>query len=95
MSNFSPKDPADVDVFQIGFKAELSVGETIETATVTVEPAGALVVLSPSQINNGGTAVAFILSGGMAGNFYSVTALVVTSLTRTLSRSKTVVVAEL
>lgn len=71
----------------------LAGGETIMAHTVTVAPAGELVVASSAAIN-GATAVQVWLSGGAAGATYRVTCQVVTSAGRTDERSMMVKVRQ-
>lgn len=92
------KDPQAVLDYQFnwgegarGEPAWLQDGETVQTETITISPAGSL-ELDASDITNSGRSVTFWLTGGTAGTSYTVRCRIVTNASRTDVRSMTVVV---
>jgi hypothetical protein len=97
-----PKDPSDVIEYKFDF-APLTNGvtdaasdylaalETISTRTVTV---GSGITKDSDSITNSNTSVTVWLSGGTAGNNYTVTCKIVTSASRTIEKSAIVRVRE-
>ena len=70
----------------------LASGETISEKSVAVAPVG--LSMDSAEIVNGGTAVQIWLSGGEAGNRYTVTCQVKTTAGRTDERSAQINVRE-
>lgn len=94
------KDPDEVLDYKFDFAAltngngatdYLESGETISSETVT---AGAGITLDSETITDSNTSVTIWLSGGTAGNTYTVTCQIATSASRTVERSIYVTVAE-
>lgn len=76
------KDPnAELD-WQFNWEDWLAVGETISTATFTVDDG-----LTVNSTGHDDTVATIWVSGGTAGNVYRVTCHIVTSATRTDDRS--------
>jgi hypothetical protein len=89
---WSPKDPADTDVFAFDFSGWLPsapVADTITGApTITVSPAG----MSIGNVVLVGSTVWAWLSGGNPGTTYRVTCTIKTQQGRSISRSETLLV---
>jgi hypothetical protein len=84
MSSQFIKDPAAVLDYKFDWSSWLEAGETISTRTVT---AGAGLTKDSDSITDAGESVTVWLSGGTAGQFYTVVCRIVTSLARTDERS--------
>jgi hypothetical protein len=84
-----PKDPADVLDYVVNWANWLPGGDTIATATFTVETG----ITKNSESNDATTATVW-LSGGDAGNQYTITCTVTTTGGRTVSRSFEIAVEE-
>lgn len=83
------KDPsADLD-WQFNWEDWLAVGETISTATFTVDDG-----LTITSTGNDDTVATIWVSGGTAGNVYGVTCHITTSADRTDDRSINIRVME-
>lgn len=90
-----PKDPQAVLDYEFSWGREhggqppwLQPGETIQSDTITISPAG--LTLESSDITAGGQSVTVWLSQGTAGTTYTVRCRVVTTASRTDVRSMTV-----
>lgn len=90
MPNFDPKDPDDRDNFSWNFARELGSGETISVAEFPDFPAD---LTLNSQLISSGAVIANI-SGGTAGNSYSVLCRITTNQTRQLDFTGTIPVSE-
>jgi len=85
------KDPSAVLDYKFDWSAWLAAGETISTRTVTV---GTGITKDSDAITDAGESVTVWLSGGTHGVDYSVTARIVTSLSRTDERTITIKVRD-
>lgn len=84
-----PKDPSDILDFTVNWANWLTVGETISAATFTVE-AG----ITKTSESNTTTTAKVRLSGGTAGNQYTITCQIDTSAGQRAQRSFEVSVEE-
>jgi bifunctional ADP-heptose synthase (sugar kinase/adenylyltransferase) len=84
---FDPMVPADILDHQFVF--DLS-GDTIATADVTVSPAG----MTVSDVTGVGDTVTARLTGGTAGQVYTVTATITTAAGREYNRSASLTVQD-
>jgi hypothetical protein len=80
--SYFTRDPDDVSDFRWDWTARLADGETVQTATVTA-PTG---LTKDSQSNDTTTVTAWI-SGGTAGQSYTVTCRITTNQGRTFDWS--------
>ncbi len=85
-----PKDPFDVLDYTLDWSGHLPGSDTIATATWVV-PAG----LVQDSTSNTGKQSTIWLSGGVAGQIYTISCRVITSVGRKLERSVSLPVAEL
>ena len=92
------KDPSAVLDYKFDWKAKtnntgqkdwLASGETISTKTITELPSGGITVDS-SALSDTNTSVTVWLSGGTAGDDYTVACKITTSASRTDERSITI-----
>lgn len=100
MASAFPKDPSAVLDYVFDWRALtngtgrtdwLAAGETITTKTVTVSTG---ITLDSDSLTNSSTSVTAWLSGGTAGQSYTVTCRIVTSAGRTDERSIKIQVVE-
>lgn len=89
---FPAKDPADTIDEKFDWSAFLQTGETITSATVTVDPTGELAIASMTFTDN---SVIFHATGGVAGSTYTITCQVETSAGNTVNRKATIAVKDL
>lgn len=87
----NPKDPRDVSKHSFDATKFLATTETIDSASVTVAPAG----LGVSEPIVSGKLISFILSGGSAGVTYAVTVEITTADGAIYNRSAELVVEDL
>lgn len=92
MAAFPDKDPNDDIDVSFDWTDELAEGETISTATVTVDPSGELTI-QPAVINGG--LVSTRIAAGVLGKTYWLTFQITTSLGNTLNRKASQAVADL
>ena len=85
MAQTHVKDPNEVLDYKFDWDTNyLETGETISSATVTVESG---ITKDSDAITDSDRTVTVWLSGGTANNEYTVTCQIVTSLSRTAERS--------
>lgn len=84
------KDPQAVLDYVFPWSEWLAAGETVTTHTVT---AGAGITVNSSSVGATGDVTVW-LSGGTAGNYYSVACRIVTNAGRTDERTMTILVQE-
>jgi len=83
MSTF-PKDPDEVLDYKFDWSSWLASGETISTATLSVESG---LTKDSDSITDSSTSVTVWLSGGTAGQKYTVSCKITTSDSRTAERT--------
>mgnify|MGYP003563657631 CR=1 FL=1 len=92
MAQTHVKDPNEVLDYKFDWDTNyLETGETISSATVTVESG---ITKDSDSITDSDRTVTVWLSGGTADNEYTVTCQIVTSLSRTAERSMFIRVLE-
>ena len=92
MRVFKPKDPGESIPFSLDFTADLLTGETLATISSvtltllsgTTDPNMSLILGGAAQIS--GNEVVQLITSGMSGNRYALTALCTTSASRTLAQ---------
>jgi hypothetical protein len=72
------KSPAEVKRYRVDYSSWLDTGETVTDRTLTVTPAGELLV-DGSSITDAGTSVTYFVSGGLDTKTYNINIQVVTS----------------
>jgi hypothetical protein len=83
IGSFSPKDPSDLDLFQVNYASWLQSGESLVTCLIVTNPT-TLTVASSTIV---GTTVQMWLNGGSAGTLYGVTLQATSSNGRYVERS--------
>jgi hypothetical protein len=92
MGQYNTKDPNEVLDYKFDWDTNyLETGETISAATVTVESG---ITKNSDSITDSNRTVTVWLSGGTAGNEYTVTCQIDTSLGRTAERDMIIKVEE-
>jgi hypothetical protein len=72
------KSPAEVKRYRVDYSSWLDTGETVTARTLTVTPAGELLV-DGSSITDAGMSVTYFVSGGDNGQTYNINIQVQTS----------------
>jgi hypothetical protein len=94
---WQPKPPSSTKKYPFNFISDLAVGETVSAATVTATVWSGTDA-NPSAIISGAAGIASpvvtqTLTGGLAGNIYSVVCTATTSAGQTLIRSAYLVIS--
>lgn len=90
---FSPKDPNEVDFFNLDFTNRLPVGDSVASlVTLFVAVGDSSLVVDQAALS--GNIVSGRWSGGTLGETYTITARVTTTQGRTLDLSGTVEIDE-
>ncbi len=88
--NFTKKRAGETEIFSVDFVNNLAAGEAIETAewSITVktgtDPAASSMIQGTATIEENGTIVSQVLTGGVAGVTYSPICTITTSLSQTI-----------